>query len=193
MTGGCMRVLDTLRSSCLRWIRNRKVFCDLLEPPIAAVRFDVETPRSDLLPRVRRIVMRPNERRREREELGIAAPIFRRTVLALREEVADVEERNDQEIEGSDRSLLDWEASIGITGEATLDLDSDLRTRDTRIRMNGDEIVPLIVRRRLVSEDVPTEEMSHHQVLSPKRHDGEPCEDSLGLGSVPGHLASLGV
>jgi len=159
------RLLDTLVSSRLRWVRNLQYLRDLLKAFGAPIRFDVEPACPYLLPRAARIVVLPNERCRECVELWLAAAGFGRAVPALPEEVADVQEGNDQEVERRDGSLLDRKTPIRVCREAALHLNSDLPTHDARVRMDTDQVVPLVVRRRLVGEDVSSKQVAHDEML----------------------------
>src|SRR5436309_3823832 len=104
-------------------------------------------------------MMLPNEAHGESVELGLACAITAGVAAGHTDIVADVKKHDDQVVEGSEGARLHGEATITICGEAALDLNADLPAIDTRIGVDADQIVALVVGRRLVGEDVAAHEV----------------------------------
>src|SRR5438067_4016324 len=91
-------------------------------------------------------------------------------------EVAHVQECDDEVIEGVDGACLHGKSAAVICSQAALHLHTDLSRNPTWIGMNADEIVALVIRRRLVRKDVAPHEIAHDEMLCAQRHDGESRE-----------------
>src|SRR5262245_37732161 len=102
------------------------------------------------------------------------------SIVATRK-LANIEEDHDQKVERVQTCLPNGEASVTIGGIATLNLYTDpkdfiLPWLVSRIRVNADEIITLVIRRGLVRQDVPTHQVAHDQVLGTGGHDRQTQE-----------------
>src|SRR5436309_2946036 len=105
-------------------------------------------------------MMLPNEAHGEGVELGLACAITAGVATGHADKVPDVKKHDDQVVEGRESAPLHGEATITVCGEAALDLNAGLPAIDTRIGVDANQIVPLVVGRRLVGEDVSTHELA---------------------------------
>lgn len=120
-------------------------------------------------------------------ELGIAASLPGWTLSI---EVADVEEGNDQEVEGWEGARLDRKGTIAVRLIAALDLNAHGLDGAARVRVDADQVVTFVVRWRLVSENISSHEVADDEKLSTKRDDRKAesvfvtHKQSLGTGIV---------
>ena len=124
--------------------------------------------------------MLSNEVDGEGIELRVGGPFLDHARLMLAEEVPHVDEDTDQVVERREGASLHRKASVAIGSEPTLYLHSDLAGIHSRVGVDADEVVALVVGRRLVGEDVPPHEMAHDEILRSKGDHGEAEELALG-------------
>src|SRR5712692_158746 len=128
--------------------------------------------------------MSPDESLRKGVKLWCGA---RAGFAPFTKEVSNVLENADQVIEFPERTFLHEEGTIAIGLVATFDLYANLLPCPLGVRMDTDDVVALLVRRRFVGKDVAAHQVAHYQIL------GSQCDDrqSQGLLLVLFHLAAF--
>jgi hypothetical protein len=107
-----------------------------------------------------------------------------RAVVAA-EELVNVQERHDPEVEGIQARPLDRKATVATRGVQAFQLDSDLGQFVKlwvvpRFGVDANKVVALVVRRGLVSQDVPPLQVAHDEELRTGRDDRKAEELFLG-------------
>jgi hypothetical protein len=119
--------------------------------------------------------MLANEFSWESEKLRFLRP--NRTVVRSFEH-SDIEECDDQEIESINTFLLHWESAVAVRGVSTLDLYRDFREFAflrliPRLWMNANQIIPFVVSRGFIGQNVSAHKEPTYMVLCASRDDGK--------------------
>lgn len=151
------------------WVGDTKGGSDKIETEFILEGLEVEVPGLYLLPtRGHDPVVFLDEVPRKCVELGIAASLPSWTLPV---EVADVEERNDEEVEGCEGARLYRKGTIAVRLIATLDLNAHGLDGAARVRVDADQVVAFVIRWRLVSENISSHQVADDEKLSTERDD----------------------
>src|SRR5262245_6239944 len=109
--------------------------------------------------------MLANEREGKGVELGSPRTVLAGVLTRFCDKVAHVQKHDYKVVEGLERPALDGEAAVTVRCEAALYLDANLPEHLARIGVDTDKVVALVVRGRLVRENVAAHQVAHDQVL----------------------------
>lgn len=96
-------------------------------------------------------------------------------------EVANIEECDDEEVERVEGTGFDWKAPVRVRRQPAFYLNPELTRTDSRVGVNADEVIPFIIWRGLVCQNIPSHQVAHGEVFGTERNYRIPCEAPLFL------------
>src|SRR4030042_7118053 len=94
--------------------------------------------------------------------------LLARSTITTPIKLSNVQKNRDHKIKCADTAFLNWESPTAVCGIPAFHLNSNLRlltrTRTVaRIGMNANEVIPFIVRRSFISQNIPAHQIALHQ------------------------------